>query len=69
MNRQSHVNPDDRVDHNFLGQFRIQMLWLVIAVIVLALIGLALLSPWSDDSDDSGAPALPTPAQSGTPSP
>jgi hypothetical protein len=68
MNRQHHMNSDDRVDKRFLEQFRVQMLWMVAAVIVLAVIGLAVLSPWTSD-DDSSSPALPTPVSAGTPNP
>jgi hypothetical protein len=68
MNRQNHMNRDERVDKPFLVQFRAQLLWLVLAVIVFAAILLAVLTPWTSDSDSS-SPALPTPAAQGTPNP
>ncbi len=68
MNRQDHANSDQRVDKPFIQNFAPHLLWPVLAVIVIAAIGLFVLSPWADDSD-SATPALPTPATSGTPNP
>jgi hypothetical protein len=63
-----HTHSDRRIDKVFLEGFQAHVLWLVIAVVVLAIIGLFVLSPWSSN-DDSGAPALPTPNVAGTPNP
>ena len=64
------MNHDERVDRPFLSNFFPHLLWPVLAVIVIAAIGLFVLTPWSDDVSDEGTtPAMPTPSLAGTPNP
>jgi len=64
------MSTEKRVERSFMADFKVQILWLVVAVAVIAVAGLFVLSPWSDDeSDDPTAPALSTPPAAGTPNP
>lgn len=69
MARQDRMNPNENTDE-LPSHLRAQLLWPILAVVVFIIIGLVVLSPWSDEtSTESGPNALPTPAQAGTPSP
>jgi hypothetical protein len=69
MNRQDDMRNEDRMDRPFMAKFTPHLLWPILAVVVMAAIGLFVLSPWADDDNDEGPIAQPTPISAGTPNP